>query len=93
MLQCPKRKTYGKTLMSRLPSSTDKHIDAVPREGARYVHTSRKTSYVVVGRAHVQTSKPLNDYDELVVYRGEDGKLWARRLDEFNDGRFRLESD
>ncbi|WP_394657635.1 hypothetical protein [uncultured Novosphingobium sp.] len=26
--------------------------------------------------------------DGLVIYRGEDGKLWARLADEFHDGRF-----
>jgi hypothetical protein len=60
--------------------------------GERYRHVKRGTVYEIVGRAELQTAGPgvdiLQDGDILVVYRGGDGKLWARKESEFNDGRF-----
>ena len=42
----------------------------------------------VIGTAQVQTVTGLCDYDEVTIYREEDGTMWARGSDEFNDGRF-----
>lgn len=53
-------------------------------------HKKRGSTYTVVGTAEVQSSNPVNEGDRLVVYRGEDGRLWARPVDEFTDGRFEL---
>lgn len=63
----------------------------------RVRHKKRGTTYEVLGLAEVQistsygeplSSRRLNEGDRLVVYQGEDGKLWARFPDEFEDGRF-----
>jgi hypothetical protein len=62
----------------------------MPREKSNetYRHRRRGTLYKVVGRAVLQTDRPLADDEELVVYEGKDGHLWARPIDEFYDGRF-----
>jgi hypothetical protein len=36
----------------------------------------------------LQTEKPLPDGTTLVLYQGEDGRLWVRTPAEFVDGRF-----
>ena len=55
----------------------------------RYQH--RKGGiYDVLGEARIQSDIPLTDMDEVVIYQSlEDGSLWARRKDEFFDGRFK----
>lgn len=63
--------------------------DERAREVVRYRHVKRGTVYTVVGEAELQTATgALVDGSALVVYRGEDGKLWAREEGEFHDGRF-----
>ena len=59
-----------------------------PREGEVYRHRARGTVYTVVGRANLQTDRPIGDDEALVIYRGKDGELWARPVREFRDGRF-----
>ena len=55
----------------------------------RYQHKKRGTVYEVIGSAELQVAGLAPDEgDHLAVYRGEDGKLWARPYDEFHDGRF-----
>jgi hypothetical protein len=56
--------------------------------GSKWRHKRRGTSYEVVGMAELQMTTDLVDGSELVVYRGDDGKLWAREYGEFTDGRF-----
>lgn len=51
-------------------------------------HVKRETDYQVIGVALLQTEILLQDDARLIVYRGEDGELWARRAVEFADGRF-----
>ena len=51
-------------------------------------HVKRGSSYQRVGTARVQASGLIAEDDAVVVYRAEDGSLWARPMDEFNDGRF-----
>lgn len=51
-------------------------------------HVKRGTDYEVLGRAVIQAAEPLDDEEYVIVYRGQDGQLWARCADEFNDGRF-----
>lgn len=51
-------------------------------------HVKRGTMYQVLDEVDLQTEKPLSDYAVLTLYRGEDGRLWARPTSEFNDGRF-----
>lgn len=60
-------------------------------ERGRYRHVKRGTIYQVVGEASLQIATyDLVDGSNLVIYRGEDGKLWAREHGEFHDGRFEL---
>lgn len=51
-------------------------------------HLKRGSLYQQIGIASLQTETPCEETAALVVYRGEDGKLWARPHDEFTDGRF-----
>ena len=45
--------------------------------------------YELIDEGYVQTSEPLIDYDEVVVYKSvSDGKIWIRPKHEFFDGRF-----
>jgi hypothetical protein len=60
----------------------------LPREGEVYRHRRRGTVYTVIGRANLQTDRPVSDDETLVIYRGKDGDLWARPVREFRDGRF-----
>lgn len=67
-----------------LPPATD------PAMGQRYQHVKRGTVYEVVGEAKVQDAgdRGIVEGDVVVVYRGDDGQLWAREYSEFHDGRF-----
>lgn len=62
------------------------HTDLIARKA--YRHKKRGTTYEVIGEAELQASQPQAEYAALVIYRGEDGKLWARNSGEFHDGRF-----
>ncbi|KQM36051.1 MazG-like family protein [Sphingomonas sp. Leaf10] len=59
-------------------------------EGQRWRHLKRGTEYEVLGVAELQASRPQHENAALVVYRGADGKIWARNSAEFTDGRFAL---
>lgn len=55
----------------------------------RVQHVKRGSTYRVIGRGKVQTDLPLTDYAEVVIYQCEaDGTIWARPVEEFEDGRF-----
>lgn len=55
----------------------------------RWRHKKRGTVYEEIGRAELQMSQDmLVDGSSMVVYRGDDGKLWVRWEEEFEDGRF-----
>lgn len=54
----------------------------------RVRHVKRGTEYEVLGVGAIQADAPLPDMANVVIYRGEDGQLWARAYDEFYDGRF-----
>jgi hypothetical protein len=62
--------------------------DGEPLAGEVYRHRGRGTFYTVIGRANLQTDRPIADDEALVIYRGKDGELWARPVREFRDGRF-----
>ncbi|WP_292722801.1 hypothetical protein [Mesorhizobium sp.] len=51
-------------------------------------HVKRGSSYQQIGLASLQCTESCAETAVLVIYRGDDGKLWARPHDEFNDGRF-----
>lgn len=59
-------------------------------EALRYRHKARGTEYDLVGTAELQdaTGNGVPEGALLAIYRGDDGKLWARRHSEFGDGRF-----
>jgi hypothetical protein len=67
---------------------TQVSINGEPRAGEVYLHRRRGTSYTVVGHANLQTDRPLGDDEALVIYKDKDGRLWARPVREFQDGRF-----
>jgi hypothetical protein len=55
----------------------------------KWRHVKRGTEYVEIGRAELQMNfDGLVDGSSMVVYRGDDGKLWVREEGEFEDGRF-----
>jgi hypothetical protein len=62
--------------------------DCDPRAGEVYRHRARGSCYTIIGRANLQTDRPIADDEALVIYRGKDGALWARPVREFCDGRF-----
>lgn len=74
----------ARALLSPPPSSAD----CGPGWRPTHRHVKRGTEYQVVDEADLQTEAPLTDYAVLTVYRGPDGRLWARPSTEFNDGRF-----
>src|SRR6186997_2072660 len=51
-------------------------------------HTFRETTYVEVGRAELEASKPPRAGSSLVIYQDQGGRLWAREEMEFEDGSF-----
>ena len=63
---------------------------ATASERKCYRHAKRGTVYEVIGTAELQAGQPQFEHADLVIYRGEDGKLWARNSGEFHDGRFIL---
>ncbi len=55
----------------------------------RVKHKASGGEYEVLGQGRIQSSTPLTDMDQVVLYRAtKDGTLWARRASEFHDGRF-----
>lgn len=62
----------------------------LPRgSGRRWRHLKRGTVYTEVCRAQIQIATvDVVEGSDMVVYRGEDGRLWAREEGEFEDGRF-----
>lgn len=63
-------------------------LHAIDSATERWRHKARGTVYTVIGEATLQTKVSLVDELPLVVYRGDDGRLWARPPGEFHDGRF-----
>lgn len=63
------------------------------REGERVRHVRRGTTYTVVGTGTYQSSDPGYDGSSVVIYRGEDGRLWVRVECSFMDGRFVREEE
>lgn len=54
----------------------------------RVRHRKRGGVYTVIGTAELQMATDLCDGSSLTIYRGEDGRWWAREEGEFEDGRF-----
>ena len=51
-------------------------------------HKTRGSIYREIGIASLQAGFPVGEGQALMIYRGADGKLWARPEGEFRDGRF-----
>jgi hypothetical protein len=56
--------------------------------GTVWRHKKRGTTYTIIGHGELQINKEPVDGAELVIYRGEDGRIWVRPEHEFCDGRF-----
>lgn len=57
--------------------------------GRQWRRVKRGTIYTEVVRAELQIATiDVVEGSSMVVYRGEDGKLWVREETEFEDGRF-----
>jgi hypothetical protein len=74
--------------MSEAKAQNSAQRSICPRDGDTYRHKIRGSTYRVIGRVTLQTGGPIGDDQELVIYRGDDGQLWARSITEFCDGRF-----
>lgn len=48
-------------------------------------HIERGTEYEVVAYGMIQTDRPLVDYNNVVVYKDNNGMVWVRPSDEFED--------
>jgi hypothetical protein len=57
-------------------------------QAKRWRHLKRGTVYEEIGRGELQMSADLVDGSAMVIYRGDDGRLWVREEGEFEDGRF-----
>lgn len=70
------------------PPPTEVREGVATRETWR--HVKRGTLYEVLGDAELQDAAGFGQHEHacLTIYRGEDGKLWARNSAEFQDGRF-----
>lgn len=53
-----------------------------------WFHRKRGSKYIVLGSGFFQTIDEDYDGIRIVLYEGLDGKLWARPMEEFLDGRF-----
>lgn len=62
-------------------------------DGPVWRHIKRGTLYREIGAAFLQCSEAPADRVALVIYRGDDGVMWARPHDEFYDGRFERVTD
>ncbi len=52
-------------------------------------HLKRGSIYQVLRRdGEVQSKRPIEEGDKLVTYIGQDGRVWHRPPEEFDDGRF-----
>lgn len=90
-------------IVAKFNATSAKYGLATRLEPMRYVrHVKRGSTYLVLGDAEMQISRPcrpqdmgghlVQEGDKLTVYRAEDGTLWARFSDEFEDGRFEAAS-
>lgn len=70
--------------------SLDQVLNLIGGDGWKpdWRHIKRGSDYQVVGMGAVQSDVPLNDMDVVVIYRDQAGMFWARRREEFFDGRF-----
>ena len=58
---------------------------ALPPATALWRHRKSQGLYEVLGAATLQADTPLGDMESVMVYRGQDGRLWVRGEIEFAD--------
>lgn len=75
-------------ILSALSTPVEGEPEVVKTFRPTHRHRKRGTLYEVLGDAVLQSASDVRDDHPLIVYRGEDGQLWARPPTEFNDGRF-----
>lgn len=51
-------------------------------------HRKRGSVYQRLGGGQLQAARPVGDLAVVTIYRAEDGSLWVRPTEEFEDGRF-----
>lgn len=88
---CPCEEAMKARVIERFHQAERETLARMEPVAARYRHKKRGTVYEVIGEAELQVANTRytpGEGDFLVVYRGEDGKLWARWDEEFHDGRF-----
>lgn len=61
--------------------------------GWLWTHNVRGGEYRMIGTGKLQTDKPLQDMAEVVLYQGEDGRLWVRAADEWGSRFKRVRPD
>ena len=75
---------YLATFTSK-PEAADGGVDAEwPETGSTWLHTNGNR-YTVTGRANDDSNRA--DYPPVVLYRGEDGRHWAKPLSEWHRNR------
>jgi len=52
---------------------------------ATHEHLKSGGKYRKLGEGLLQTDEPISDMEPVVVYQGEDGRLWVRPVSEFGD--------
>lgn len=79
----------ARQIVERLNRPTDNADGLSADRERRFRHKTRGTEYTLIGNGKAQCSPSgLLDDENIVLYRGDDGSLWARRYAEFWDGRF-----
>lgn len=75
--------------VARLMQRIDELERAAGLGAPTHRHLKRGSVYAQLGLGQVQSSRPIVEGDVLTIYRAENGSLWARPEQEFNDGRFK----
>jgi len=76
--------TYWRTRYRLVKAKMEKKSQA-DKWRPTHIHVRTGGEYQKIEDASLQTDKPLHDECNLVIYRGDNGRLWARPPTEFND--------
>lgn len=86
----PRERTLPEALLRLENHLTGEDLPAAPTSPEfvpTHRHKGRGSLYQVIGAGTLQASDDLDDAP-VTIYRGEDGAVWVRPTNEFNDGRF-----